>query len=101
MLKNHWWLQLEAQEEETMRSLARKEISLDAAVTAVLIRTGGVFTLKEEHKNDTEGFSLQTTLFCLVLPARIALNVTVASHKAANVMYGNQSDWFCLNVTDG
>lgn len=52
------------------------------------MRTGGVFTLKGEHQNDTEGFSLRTTLLCFVLLARISLNVavTAASHKAANVV---------------
>lgn len=33
-------------------------MSVDVAIAAVLSELDGKFTLKEEHKNDTGGFSL-------------------------------------------
>lgn len=44
---------------------AAKKIRVDAVVVADLSELDGIFTLKEEQKNGTEGFSWQTTLFSL------------------------------------
>lgn len=40
------------------------EINLDAAVEAGVSDSYGIFTLKDKHKNSTEGFSQWTTLLC-------------------------------------
>lgn len=42
---------------------AAEGISVNAALQAVLSDQDGIFTIKEKHKDDTEGFSRWTTLF--------------------------------------
>lgn len=59
------------------------EINLDAAVEAGVSDFYDIFTLKDKHKNGTEGFSQWTTLLCFtLLPGVLILQYMAASHMA-------------------
>lgn len=76
---------------------AVKEISLDAAAAAVLSELGGIFTIREEHKKVTEGFSWWSAMFCVAPTVLATLRRIAASYEA---VAKQQIGVFRLNVTD-
>lgn len=71
-LSNYCWLPFNASEEDEegkqgASRAAVEQISVDAAVMAMLSKIGGIFILKEEERMASEGFSLWKTCFCFPL----------------------------------